>query len=131
MLAASSRAVAGAVTFLTVLPLGRAVTLDARDVARGGAFFPLVGAGVGALAGGVAALAHPWLPAFVAAALGCSCAVVATGAMHVDALADMVDAVGAHGRERALEVMRDSRIGSFGATALSLDLLLKVGCVAT
>jgi len=48
MPAASLRAVAGAVSFLTLVPVGRVVALDARDVARGTLFFPLVGAGIGA-----------------------------------------------------------------------------------
>jgi adenosylcobinamide-GDP ribazoletransferase len=130
MPAASLRAVAGALSFLTIVPVGRIVALDARDVARGTLFFPLVGAGVGALTGGVASVLHPWLPAFTAAGVAVAVAVLFTGAMHVDALADTFDATGGRSRERALEIMRDSRLGTFGASALALDLLLKVGAVA-
>ena len=71
------------------------------------------------------------LPALVAAALGVAVAAVVTGAMHLDALADTADALGARRRDEALRIMRDSRIGTFGAVALGLDLLVKVGCVAT
>jgi len=127
---ASLRAGAGAVTFLTRVPLGRFVRVDARDVARGAVLFPVVGAGVGAIAGGIALAAAHVLPDFVAAALGIAAATAVTGALHLDALADTADAVGATGRDEALAVMRDSRIGSFGATALALDLIVKVGCVA-
>jgi adenosylcobinamide-GDP ribazoletransferase len=130
MPAASLRAVAGAVSFLTLVPVGRIVALDARDVARGTVFFPLVGAGIGALTGAVASVLHPWLPAFTAAGIAVALAVLFTGAMHVDALADTFDATGGRSRERALEIMRDSRLGTFGASALALDLLLKVGAVA-
>jgi adenosylcobinamide-GDP ribazoletransferase len=130
MPAASLRAVAGAVSFLTLVPVGRIVALDARDVARGTLFFPVVGAGVGALTGGVASVLHPWLPAFTAAGVAVTVAVLFTGAMHVDALADTFDATGGRSRERALEIMRDSRLGTFGASALALDLLLKVGAIA-
>jgi adenosylcobinamide-GDP ribazoletransferase len=130
MPAASVRAAAAAVTFLTRVPIGRTVALDGADVARGAVLFPLVGAGVGALAGGAAVLLHPLLPAFVAAGIGVAVAVVVTGAMHVDALADIADAAGVPTRERALEVMRDSRVGAFGATAIALDLLIKVGALA-
>jgi adenosylcobinamide-GDP ribazoletransferase len=130
MPAASVRAAAAAVTFLTRVPLGRRVVVDAADVARGAVLFPLVGAGVGALCGGVAVLLHPMLPAFVAAGIGVSVAVVVTGAMHLDALADIADAAGVTTRERALEVMRDSRVGAFGAAAIALDLLVKVGAIA-
>ena len=130
MLAASARAAAGAFTFLTRVPLARLVVLDGDDVARGSTLFPVVGAGVCAAGGGVALLVDQWLPSFTTAALACTVTVLLTGALHVDALADTVDALGAPTRERALEVMRDSRIGSFGATAIALDLLLKVSAVA-
>ena len=52
-----------------------------------------------------------------------------TGAFHVDALADTLDATGATTRERALEIMRDSRVGSFGAVGIGLDLLIRVAAV--
>jgi adenosylcobinamide-GDP ribazoletransferase len=129
MLAASARAAAGALTFLTRVPLERVVAVDGADVARGSVLFPVVGAGVGALGGAFALLAAHALPAFTAAALACSATVLLTGALHVDALADTADAAGASTRERALEVMRDSRIGSFGASAIVLDLLIKVGAL--
>jgi adenosylcobinamide-GDP ribazoletransferase len=130
MPAASLRAAAGALTFLTRVPLGRSVAVDGSDVARGAVLFPLVGAGIGAVSGGAAVLLHPWLPSFAAAGIALAVAVLLTGAMHVDALADTFDAVGAPTRERALEVMRDSRLGAFGTTAIVLDLLIKAGAVA-
>jgi adenosylcobinamide-GDP ribazoletransferase len=130
MPAASARAAAAAVTFLTRVPLGRAVALDAADVARGALLFPLVGAGVGAAAGGTAVLADRALSPLLAAALAVAVAVALTGAMHVDALADTADSLGARTRERALEIMRDSRIGSFGAAAVVLDLLVKSAAIA-
>jgi len=126
MQAASVR---GAVSFLTRVPVGGKIGAD--DVARGAALFPLVGAGVGAVSGGVAVLAHPTFSPFLAATAAVAVAAVVTGAIHLDALADTADALGAQSRERALEIMRDSRLGTFGATALALDLLLKVGAIAT
>jgi adenosylcobinamide-GDP ribazoletransferase len=130
MPAASVRAAAGAVSFLTRVPVGRVVDVQAADVARAAVLFPLVGAGVGALAGLVAAALEHQLPSFVAAAVAVAVAAALTGAMHLDALADTADALGAVGRSEALAIMRDSRIGSFGAVALVLDLLVKVGCAA-
>jgi adenosylcobinamide-GDP ribazoletransferase len=112
------------------VPIGRFVAADGGDVARGVALFPLIGAAIGAVAGVVAELLYPTLPAFSAAGVAVAAAVLLTGALHVDALADTFDAVGAATRERALEIMRDPRVGSFGATAIALDLLLKVGAVA-
>jgi adenosylcobinamide-GDP ribazoletransferase len=116
-----------AVGFLTRVPVGR---VEAADVARGAVAFPIVGAAVGAAAAGVALLVHPPLSPAVAAALAVAAGTVLTGALHLDALADTADAVGASTRERALEIMRDSRIGSFGAATLGLDLLLRVTVVA-
>jgi adenosylcobinamide-GDP ribazoletransferase len=118
----------GAVGFLTRIPVGRGV--DAADVARGAVLFPLVGAGVGVVAGAAAALAYPGLPALAAAAIAVAVELVLTGGMHVDALADTADAAGAPTRERALEIMRDPRIGSFGAAALVVDLLARAAAVA-
>jgi adenosylcobinamide-GDP ribazoletransferase len=53
-----------------------------------------------------------------------------TGALHLDAVADTADALGASSRERALEIMRDPRIGSFGVAAVTIDLIVKVAAVA-
>jgi adenosylcobinamide-GDP ribazoletransferase len=55
---------------------------------------------------------------------------VLTGALHVDGLADTVDALGAATRERALEIMRDPRIGAFGACAVAVDLLVRTLAIA-
>jgi adenosylcobinamide-GDP ribazoletransferase len=124
MQAASLRAAVG---FLTRIPVGR---VDATDVARGAFAFPLVGAGIGAVGAGVALLVQPPLSPLVAASLAVTATTALTGALHLDALADTADAIGASARERALEIMRDSRIGSFGAAALGLDLLVRVTVIA-
>jgi len=68
----------------------------------------------------------PWLSAMLAVAA----MVLATGALHEDGLADVADSFGATTRDRRLEIMRDSRIGSFGATALFLALALRIGALA-
>jgi adenosylcobinamide-GDP ribazoletransferase len=124
------RAAGAALCFLTRLPLGRFLDVDGDDLARASIAFPLVGAAVGALVGAVALLlVHPlgsWLAAVLALATGA----LLTGGLHLDALADSADALGAQTRERALEIMRDHAIGSYGATALALDLLLKAGALS-
>jgi adenosylcobinamide-GDP ribazoletransferase len=123
------RAVAGAVAFLTRLPVGRLVVLNAADVARGAPVFPLVGAGVGAVTAGVAVGLTHVLPTFAAAGVGLVFGAALTGAMHLDALADTADALTARG-ERALAIMRDHAIGAYGATALVLDLVVKTAVLA-
>jgi adenosylcobinamide-GDP ribazoletransferase len=127
---ASLRTTIAAVSFLTRVPVGRAATIDASDVARSTVLFPLVGAGIGAASAGVAVLLYPSLPAFLAAAIAVATAVLLTGAMHVDALGDTFDAAGARTRERALEIMRDPRLGTFGTAAIVFDCLIKVAAVA-
>jgi cobalamin 5'-phosphate synthase/cobalamin synthase len=124
------RAALAAVAFLTRVPVGRAVALDARDVARGAALFPLVGAAVGAAAGVLADLLVPELPGLVAGGLAVGLAALVTGAMHLDALADTLDALGGTTRERALEIMRDHSIGAFAAVGLAVVCLVNASALA-
>jgi adenosylcobinamide-GDP ribazoletransferase len=119
-----------AIAFLTRLPVGRRVALDAADVARGAALFPLVGAAVGGAAGLLADLLVPRLPGLVAGALAVGLAALLTGAMHLDALADTADALGGTSRERALEIMRDHPVGAFGAVALVVVCLVDASAFA-
>jgi adenosylcobinamide-GDP ribazoletransferase len=125
------RGLAAAVAFLTRVPVGRRLVLDGDDVARAGPAFPLVGAAIGAAVGGAAAALAGPLPALLAAALALAVGAVLTGALHLDALADTADALGARTRERALEIMRDHAIGAYGTVALGLDLLVKAAALAT
>jgi len=124
------RALAGAVAFLTRIPVGRVVDLDAADVARGAPVLPLVGGAVGALVAAIAEGAAHALPALVGAGLGLAAGAAVTGALHLDALADTADALTKQG-DAALAVMRDHAIGVYGATALFLDLLLKAAALVT
>jgi adenosylcobinamide-GDP ribazoletransferase len=121
---------AAATAFLTRVPVGRFVDLDGRAVTRAAPLYPLVGAAVGAVAGAsVDVLAGP-LPPWAAATIGVGLAALLTGGMHLDALADTADALGGSTRGRRLEIMRDSSIGSFGAVALILVLLLEISLLA-
>ena len=120
-----ARAAVAAIAFLTRVPVGRWITLDGADVARGAALFPVVGAGIGALGGLVAAGLEGPLPALVGGSIGIAVAALVTGALHLDALADTADALAGSDRARALAIMRDSRVGSYGVTALALVLLVE------
>jgi adenosylcobinamide-GDP ribazoletransferase len=100
------------------------------------AHFPGVGWLAGALAAGVFLLAQAGLcgvaGAAVAALLSTLATVLLTGAFHEDGLADVADGLGGSAdRARALEIMKDSRIGAFGAIALVLALGLKIALLAT
>lgn len=122
--------VATAMVFLTRIPIPWQVPdLDAR-LPRCTPWFPLVGVLVGAMG----ALAW-WLGASAGNALiGAIAAVAATalvtGAFHEDGLADTFDGLGGSpDRERALTIMKDSRIGAFGTVALVLVLLARIGAL--
>ncbi|MGD1056917.1 MAG: adenosylcobinamide-GDP ribazoletransferase [Solirubrobacteraceae bacterium] len=107
---------ASAITFLTILPVPGAGEAGLGSAA---AWFPVVGAAVGALAGGVRLLCGEAVGATVATVLAMIVLVVVTGALHQDGLADTADGLGVRGdRARRLEVMRDSSTGGFGALAL-------------
>jgi adenosylcobinamide-GDP ribazoletransferase len=120
-----------AVAFLTRIPVGRLAEIDGAAVRRGAPLFPLVGGAVGAFGGGVVDLASGPLPALAAAGLGLGAVAVVTGALHLDALADTADALGGMTRERRLEIMRDHAIGSFGAAALVVVLLVEASLLAS
>ncbi len=121
-----------ATALLTRLPVGVTLPADGAVAASGWAF-PLVGAGIGALA----ALAF-----LIAELLGCGNAPAAliavaaglavTGAFHEDGLADTADGFGGgHSRDQKLAIMRDSRHGSFGVIALVLSLGLRAAALGT
>jgi adenosylcobinamide-GDP ribazoletransferase len=104
-----------------------------RDLAAAVYAFPLVGALVGLLGGLGFWVAHRLgLPGMACAISAVAVMVLVTGALHEDGLADTADGLGAGpDRELALEIMRDSRIGSYGTIALVLTLLTRVTALAS
>ena len=109
-----------AAQFLTRVPLSRRA-VEAHELAGAVAYFPLVGAIVGGAVAGVIFLVTPVLGFDVAIVAGLIAGALLTGALHEDGLADTCDGLGGgYTRERTLEIMRDSRIGSYGAVALVL-----------
>lgn len=115
-------ALAAAVRFLTVVPVPGA---DAPP-GRAAAFFPLVGAVLGAAGAGLYMAAGSLLPASIAALITVAFWTLISGVLHEDGLADVADAVRAgRSRERMLAILGDSRIGAFGAVMLVLSLLAR------
>jgi adenosylcobinamide-GDP ribazoletransferase len=125
-----ARAGAAALVFLTSLPLGRAVDVEPRDLGRAAPAFPLVGAMLGGIVGSTAALGADALGPALAAMLSVALSALLTGAIHFDALADSADALGGRSPEHALEIMRDPRIGAFGAAALVLVAGIEAAALA-
>ena len=107
------------IMFLTRLPVPNGLIFSEGRLARAARYFPLVGILVGLITGGIffgaAQYFDPHLAGFLTIIIG----IFVTGALHEDGLADCCDGLGGgHTRERALEIMRDSRIGTYGACAL-------------
>ncbi|MFO7854746.1 MAG: adenosylcobinamide-GDP ribazoletransferase [Paracoccaceae bacterium] len=120
-----------ALGFLTRLPVPAAAWGAPGGLAAAARWFPLAGAAVG-LAAALVYAAAAALPAPVAALLALAASLALTGALHEDGLADTLDALGGHAtRERALEILRDSRIGTYGALALILSVALRAACLAS
>lgn len=116
-----------ALVLLTRLPLPRLPDTAFRRLARAAWAFPLAGLAVGLIAGavGLLALGLGLAPAAVAG-LVLAGQIALTGAMHEDGLADTADGLwGGHDPERRLEIMKDSRTGSYGVLALVLGLGLR------
>ncbi len=117
-----------ALRFLTRLPIPFASTVDPVPLASAMRMFGVAGAGIGALNGlFLWGISYLHLPGMIGAVLSVGFGLFLTGALHEDGLADSADGLfGGKTRERRLEIMRDSRIGTYGACALVLALLIRV-----
>lgn len=115
-----------ALQFFTRVPVPRWVGFEPAWLQQCTRHFPLVGAVIGAVGAGALALGAMLWPPAVAVGVAMAVGVVLTGGFHEDGLADTFDALGGWvSRERALTIMKDSRIGSYGALALLLALGLR------
>lgn len=120
-----------AVQFLTRVPTPALRGFESDWISRSARYFPLVGMLVGGVCAavfwGAAQLWSGWLPALLAIAAG----VLVTGAFHEDGLADTADGLGGGSTlAKRLTIMKDSRIGTYGALALGLVLALKAAALA-
>jgi adenosylcobinamide-GDP ribazoletransferase len=115
-----------AVRFFTRLPVPRWVGHSEEQLNHAARWFPAVGWIVGASGAAVTLAALQVWPAPVAVLLGMVATLLVTGAFHEDGLADTIDGLGGGWtREDALRIMKDSRIGSYGAIGIGIALLLK------
>lgn len=119
-----------ALALLTRIPVRNAACTP-EAIGRSAAFFPVVGAVIGGLQVAVLWAARRAMPPTLTAVLVVLAGILLTGAMHLDGLADTVDGLGAGGaRDEMLRIMRDSRIGTYGAVALIAVLMAQVAAVA-
>lgn len=117
-----------ALSFISRLPVPARLSqgLEIEQYQRSIITFPLVGLLLGAIAGAVVMLLQPWCGGPLAALLGVLALALLTGGFHLDGLADTCDGIfSARRRERMLEIMRDSRLGTHGGLALILCWLPK------
>lgn len=130
--AAALRGVRAAFVSFSRLPLG-GYPYQPAEWRWAPAHLPLVGAAVGAIAAGAWWLClAAGLSSLLAATLAVATSVLATGALHEDGLADAADGLGGgHDAARALAIMKDSRVGSYGALALGLSVLARVAALAS
>jgi adenosylcobinamide-GDP ribazoletransferase len=121
-----------AMSLSTILPVGPAKKIESGEVARASWALPVAGLVVGLAGAVVYAIAHRiGLPNGAAAVLALAATILVTGALHEDGLADTLDGLGGgKSREQKLEIMRDSRIGTYGACALILSTTLRWSALA-
>jgi adenosylcobinamide-GDP ribazoletransferase len=115
-----------ALRFFTRLPVPRWVGHSQDQLDHAARYLPLVGVIIGTIGAGVTEVAALVLPVSLAILLGMAATLVATGAFHEDGFADAVDGFGGGwDRPQILAIMKDSRIGSYGAIGIGLMLLAK------
>lgn len=115
-----------AMGFFSRVPMPKNTPYSSERMNRSGRYFSAVGLLLGVLCGGVFLLLDAILPSAVAIFLMISFSLMLTGAFHEDGLTDMADGIGGGMTlERRLTIMKDSRIGTYGASALVMALLGK------
>lgn len=121
-----ARYLIAALGYFTRVPIPSTLGFDPRDLAGAARYFPLIGAFVGAAGAIVYVIALHVFPPAVAVLLSMAATLLLTGALHEDGLADCCDGLGGGAtREDALRIMRDPRLGAFGAIGLVMGLALK------
>lgn len=119
----------GALQFLTRVPIRTRHAVEHHRVVP---WFPIAGVLIGAVVGGVAAGMSELVPPLVAGAVAVGVGVLVTGAFHEDGLADVADAFGGGWTvERRLEILKDSRHGTYGVAALATSIVVRVACAAS
>jgi adenosylcobinamide-GDP ribazoletransferase len=119
-----------AIQFLTRLPVPSGNLYSPQRMAAAVRYYPLVGVLVGAVSAGAYFATSLVFPAPIAVLFAIASGLLITGAFHEDGLADTFDGIGGGlSREKALEIMKDSRLGTYGTLALVIALAIKAGCL--
>jgi adenosylcobinamide-GDP ribazoletransferase len=119
-----------AARYLTIVPLPGVAPERAAAIGRAAVWFPVIGLGLGAVLVAVDRAVAMLFPSLLAGLLTVTVWKLLTGGLHLDGLADCLDSLAGRDAEHRLAIMRDSRIGAFGAIGLVLLLLLEIVAVA-
>ncbi len=120
-----------AVTFLTRLPLPIRDDVTDDDLRASMAWYPLIGLALGALGWGVFTGCRRILPDVLTAVVTIVILEMCNGGLHLDGLMDTCDGLGSGApRERALEIMKDSRVGAMGVIGAIAQFMLKIAALA-
>lgn len=115
-----------AVGFFTRIPVPQQVDFDEQELNEASKYFPLIGIIVGFIGACAYLLSAAFLPLSIAVLFSMLATIYVTGAFHEDGLADSADGMGGGwNREQILTIMKDSRLGTYGAIALFLALFAK------
>lgn len=115
-----------AISFMTILPVTKNHNFEEDDLAFSTVYFPFVGFLLGLISWGIFLLISPYLPLSVTIFIILAFLTLITGALHEDGLGDAFDGFGGgYTKERILEIMKDSRIGTYGSLALIFLILGK------
>lgn len=119
-----------ATRYLTIVPVPGAGTGGLDHVGRGAVWFPVVGLVIGVMLVVVERVTAQLFPPLLVALLVVTAWKLASGGLHLDGLADCFDGLVGHDASHRLAIMRDSRIGAFGAMGLILFLFLEIAAIA-
>lgn len=114
--------------FITRLPLKISLSCEIEDFKRGTLYFPMVGALIGGIQYLVFIIIKAYFPMIIAATFTVLSMVFITGGLHIDGLSDTCDGFFSFkgGKDKIIEIMKDSRVGAFGVIAIIFDIALRI-----
>jgi adenosylcobinamide-GDP ribazoletransferase len=119
-----------AARYLTIVPVPGPSISSADAIGRAAPWFPVIGLAIGVILAVMDRVTQVIFPLLLAGLLTVAVWKLLTGGLHLDGLADCLDGLGGRDAEQRLAIMRDSRIGAFGALGLILFLLLEIAALS-
>lgn len=115
------------IQFLTRIPINISLPCEMEDFKRGASLFPIVGAIIGGLEFLIFIILKNFLPFNITSTITVLVGIIITGAIHLDGIGDSCDGFySLKESSKIIEIMKDSRIGTYGAIAIIFDILLKI-----